>query len=87
MKKIFALLTLVALALTSCDKTPEPKPQPEKQPIVALDKQSISVKAEGGSYSVGYTIANAKEGAELSVVNDAEWIVDITVEADNITFF
>ena len=86
MKKIFTLLTLVALALTSCDKTPEPKPQPEKQPIVALDKQSISVKAEGGSYSVGYTIANAKEGAELSVVNDAEWIVDITVEADNITF-
>ena len=86
MKKIFALLTLVALALTSCSETPEPEPQPVKKPIVALDKQSISVKAEGGNYSVGYTIENAKEGAELSVVNDAEWIVDITVEANNITF-
>ncbi len=86
MKKIFALLTLVALALTSCSETPEPEPQPVKKPIVALDKQSVSVKAEGGNYSVGYTIENAKEGAELSVVNDAEWIVDITVEANNITF-
>lgn len=86
MKKIFALLTLVALALTSCDKTPEPEPQPVKKPIVALDKQSVSVKAEGGNYSVGYTIENAKEGVELSVVNDANWIVDITVEANNIAF-
>lgn len=86
MKKFFALFTLVALALTSCSETPEPEPQPVKKPIVALDKQSISVKAEGGNYSVGYTIENAKEGVELSVVNDAEWIVDITVEANNITF-
>ena len=86
MKKIFALLTLVALALTSCSETPEPEPQPVMKPIVALDKQSISVKAEGGNYSVGYTIENAKEGVELSVVNDAEWIVDITVEANNIAF-
>lgn len=86
MKNFFALLTLVALALTSCSETPEPEPQPVKKPIVALDKQSISVKAEGGNYSVGYTIENAKEGVELSVVNDAEWIVDITVEANNIAF-
>ena len=86
MKNFFALLTLVALALTSCSETPEPEPQPVMKPIVALDKQSISVKAEGGNYSVGYTIENAKEGVELSVVNDAEWIVDITVEANNIAF-
>lgn len=86
MKKIFALLTIVALALTSCDKNPEPEPQPEAKPIVALDKQSISVKAEGGNYSVSYTIENAIEGVELNIVNDAEWIVDITVEPNNIAF-
>ena len=86
MKKIFALLTIVALALTSCDKNPEPEPQPEATPIVALDKQSISVKAEGGNYSVSYTIENAIEGVELNIVNDAEWIVDITVEPNNIAF-
>ena len=86
MKKIFALLTVVALALTSCDKNPEPEPQPEATPIVALDKQSISVKAEGGNYSVGYTIENAIEGVELNIVNDAEWIVDITVEPNVIAF-
>lgn len=86
MKKIFALLTIVALALTSCDKNPEPEPQPEATPIVALDKQSVSVKAEGGNYSVGYTIENAIEGVELNIVNDAEWIVDITVEPNNIAF-
>lgn len=86
MKKIFALLTIVALALTSCDKNPEPEPQPEATPIVALDKQSISVKAEGGNYSVGYTIENAIEGVELNIVNDAEWIVDITVEPNVIAF-
>ena len=86
MKKIFGLLTIMALALTSCDKNPEPEPQPEAKPIVALDKQSISVKAEGGNYSVGYTIENAIEGVELNIVNDAEWIVDITVEPNNIAF-
>lgn len=86
MKKIFALLTIVALALTSCDKNPEPEPQPEATPIVALDKQSISVKAEGGNYSVGYTIENAIEGVGLNIVNDAEWIVDITVEPNVIAF-
>lgn len=86
MKKIFALLTVVALALTSCDKNPEPEPQPEATPIVALDKQSISVKAEGGNYSIGYTIENAIEGVGLNIVNDAEWIVDITVEPNVIAF-
>ena len=87
MKKIFALLTIVALALTSCDKNPEPEYQPEAMPIVALDKQSISVKAEGGNYSVGYTIKNAIGGLDVpNIVNDAEWIVDITVEPNNIAF-
>ena len=85
MKKILGLLAICALTLVACNDTPEPEPI-VKAPIVTLDKESVEAPAEGGTFSVGYTIENAQEGVVLSVVEDVEWISDVTAQDGVISF-
>lgn len=86
MKKLFGLLAICALSFVACKpdtETPEPV---AKTPVVTLDKQSIEAPAEGGEYVVNYTIENAVEGATLSVVEDADWVSDVTANDGVISF-
>lgn len=92
MKKILGLLALCALTLVACNDTPEPEPilpEPEpivKAPIVTLDKDIVEATAEGGTFNVNYTIENAQEGVMLCVVEDVEWISDVTAQSGVISF-
>ena len=88
--KIFnylSLLCVAALAFVACDKDPEVKPQPEPQvkPVVTLASGGIEAEAIGGTYALKYTIANATDGAVLTVEEDVEWITDVTVDPNKIT--
>lgn len=86
MKKLFGLLTICALSFVACKPdtdTPEPA---AKTPVVTLDKQSVEAPAEGGEFTVNYTIENAVKGATLSVVEDVEWISDATANEGVISF-
>ena len=85
MKKIFGLLAICALTLVGCNDTPEPEPI-VKAPVVTLDKESVEAPAEGGTFSVNYTIENAVEGVALSVTENAEWISDVVASEGVITF-
>ncbi len=85
MKKILGLLALCALTLVACNDTPEPEPI-VKAPVVTLEKESVEAPAEGGTFSVTYTIDNAQEGVTLSVVEDVEWISDVTAQEGVISF-
>lgn len=85
MKKTLGLLALCALTLVACNDTPEPEPT-VKAPVVTLEKESVEAPAEGGTFSVNYTIDNAQEGVTLSVVEDVEWISDITAQEGVISF-
>ena len=85
MKKIFGLLAICALTLVGCNDTPEPEPI-VKAPVVTLDKESIEASAEGGEFTVNYTIENAVEGVALSVNKDVEWISDVVASDGVITF-
>ncbi len=85
MKKFFGLLAMCASVLVGCNDTPEPEPVVET-PVVTLDKESVEAPAEGGTFSVGYTIENAQEGVVLSVVEDVEWISDVTAQDGTISF-
>ena len=85
MKKILGLLALCVLTLVACDDTPEPEPI-VKAPIVTLDKEIVEATAEGGTFNVNYTIENAQEGVMLRVVEEVEWISDITVKSGVISF-
>lgn len=86
MKKIFGLLAMSAFALVACNPdTPEPEPVVEA-PVVTLDKQSVEASAEGGEFTVNYTIENAVEGVTLAVTEDVEWISDVEVAENSISF-
>ena len=56
------------------------------KPVITLGTNEVEAAADGGEYSVEYTIANGVEGATLTVTEDAEWIENVVVEADKITF-
>lgn len=90
MKKLFGLLAVCALTLASCSDKPEPEPQPQpgpiSDPVIILDKESIDAPAEGGTFSVNYTMENIPEGATPNVEKDVEWIKDVTVEDGVISF-
>lgn len=85
MKKIFGLLAICALTLVGCNDTPEPEPI-VKAPVVTLDKESVEASAEGGEFTVNYTIENTVEGVALSVTKDVEWISDVVASDGVITF-
>ena len=74
------MLAVALFALTACDK---PAPEGEAS-VITLATQSLSVKAEGGDYTVRYSIANPVEGEALSFDYDAEWLRSIAAEAGNI---
>ena len=91
MKKLLGLLAVCALTLASCSDKPEPEPQPQPGPIISdpviiLDKESIDAPAEGGTFSVNYTMENIPEGATPNVEKDVEWIKDVTAEDGVISF-
>ncbi|MBQ5736341.1 MAG: hypothetical protein IIV52_01350 [Alistipes sp.] len=86
--KIFnylSLLCVAALAFVACDNNDEPV-VPAEKPVVELLGDVVEAEANGGSYSLNYTITNPVEEAMLSVVSDQEWVSDITVAAEAITF-
>ena len=86
MRNFANLLTIVAAllisVLTSCEKE-QTTPEPEVSEIV-LATQSVDVAAEGGNYTLRYSIANPVEGLELSFDYEAEWITSITAESGDI---
>lgn len=88
MKNIFsriALLLVAVVAIVACDNNDEPV-VPAEKPVVELSGDVVEAEANGGSYSLSYTITNPVEEAMLRVVSDQEWVSDITVAADEITF-
>ena len=88
MKNIFsriALLLVAVVAIVACDNNDEPI-VPAEKPVVELSADEVEAEANGGSYSLSYTITNPVEEAMLSVVSDQEWVSDITVAAEEITF-
>ncbi|MBO5890175.1 MAG: BACON domain-containing protein [Alistipes sp.] len=81
------MMCLAVVALVACETKDVPTgDDPATKPVIILANAEIEVAAQGGDYSVNYNVANAIEGAELSVVESAEWITDVTVEAGVITF-
>lgn len=83
--KLFLLFGVAMLTFVACD-TPDVPDTPTTTPVVTLAQDVVAAAAEGGSYSLGYTIADAVEGATLSVKNEAGWVTNITVTDTEISF-
>ena len=78
------VLGLAALfCVNGCDDPVQPAP-----PALELSGTTIPVSSEGGTYSVGYKVSNPRDGAEISVSEPGvDWVTDIEVTADEISFF
>ena len=78
-------MLVAVVAIVACDNTDVPV-EPAEKPVVELSGDVVEAEANGGSYSLSYTITNPVESAQLSVVSDQEWVSDITVAAEAISF-
>lgn len=82
MRKLFALMSVVALVLAACETTPTPTPNEPIAPIISVTPSGIvNMPASGGDVELGYEIINPTEGVELEVTTDSEWITNLTVGA------
>ena len=79
LRRLYALLTLVAVLFASCGEPVNETPQPTA-PHLSVDIEGIiSIDAEGGEVEINYTIENPVEGLALEATSTSDWIGDIAV--------
>lgn len=84
MKRFFALLSFVAVAmLSACDPAPVDEPTPGDPATLNIDDNLIQVNAKGGDYAFTYTLENP-DGSELKAESAADWIhsFDLSIEGE-----
>ncbi len=90
MKRLFALVGIIALLTASCEKisTEVNEPQPgTPAPKLSVDIEGIiTMGAEGGDVEINYTIIDPVEGLTLEATSTNDWIGDITV-GESVTLF
>ena len=79
LRRLYALLALVAVLFASCGEPVNETPQPTA-PHLSVDIEGIiSIDAEGGEVEINYTIENPVEGLALEATSTSDWIGDIAV--------
>ena len=79
LRRLYALLALVAVLFASCGEPVNETPQPTA-PHLSVDIEGIiSIDAEGGEVEINYTIENPVEGLALETTSTSDWIGDIAV--------
>ena len=97
MKRLFALAALCALTLSACDNTnsditPEPSNPDLKLEIISPANGILEFPIEGGTGEITFSLTEPTEEtrsaapAGVSVKTDAEWITDINIGKDKVTF-
>ena len=89
MKRLFALISVVALLFVACDLvvTPEPTPNTPAPELYVGVSGIITLEAQGGEFSIPYSITNPVEGVELEVTTEQDWIGNITVSEVSVELF
>lgn len=68
--RMFIVLAAVAAAFAACDPV-----EPEVEaPVIELASDKVQLTAEGEAVQVAYNIANAVEGVNITVTEDADWL-------------
>lgn len=82
------LVPIMALALvlgaSSCEKNGGEDPKPST--VIKVAQESVMAEAIGGSLSVAYTVENPVEGAQISAASTMQWVTDLTVSAEEVSF-
>ena len=74
----------VVCTLDSCKKEKNPAPKPQSSEISV--RQPEAYPAEGGEFSIRYSIENPKEGASLEVSTGDKWITGLKANEKEISF-
>ena len=78
MKKFFALVALVALALTSCDNGNNELPTPQ----LNIGKVRVEFNAQGGTEQISLKVVNPVAGEQVAVEKTADWF-EVTIAEGN----
>ena len=89
MKRLFALISVVALLFVACDLvvTPESTPNTPAPELYVGVSGIITLEAQGGEFSIPYSITNPVEGVALEVTTEQDWIGNITVSEVSVELF
>lgn len=86
MRKLFAILSVVALMFAACETTPTSTPNKPIAPIISVTPSGIvTMPAAGGDVELGYEVINPTEGAKLEATTDSDWITNLVV-GEKLTF-
>lgn len=81
-KKLFSVIAAFALLFTSCEMlTGE---QTGKFHITS--ETTIEAAADGSCYSIGFVIDEAVDGAKVTATASHDWIKDVAVDEQNVSF-
>ena len=79
LRRLYALLALVAVLFASCGEPVNETPQPTALHLLVDIEGIIGIDAEGGEVEINYTIENPVEGLALEATSTSDWIGDIAV--------
>lgn len=88
MKQLSKLLLLLVAGITmlsSCQETPETVVE-DTTCSLTLEKQSIEIDGNGGTYSIGYVLKNGINGIDIAMEDDAPWIDNLRTANSRLYF-
>ena len=89
MRRLFAMISAIAMLFVACDVEPAPAPAPNTPaPKLSVDVEGIiTMEAQGGEVSISYTINEPVEGLELEATTEQDWIGNIAIGAEAVELF
>ena len=89
MRRLFAMISAIAMLFVACDVEPAPTPAPNTPaPKLSVDVEGIiTMEAQGGEVSISYTINEPVEGLELEATTEQDWIGNIAIGAEAVELF
>lgn len=87
---LWALLPLLSVFIFVGCNNDEPEPEPAPNPgdvTINLKSETVNVSANGGDYTVNYTLTNPIEGENVTVVPAEDWVTDIDVATPGVIKF
>ena len=87
MRRLFAMISAIAMLFVACDVEPAPAPN-TPAPKLSVDVEGIiTMEAQGGEVSISYTINEPVEGLELEATTEQDWIGNIAIGAEAVELF
>lgn len=72
---LLAAASLLSVAVTSCKEDHQ-----MQDPVLKLDKTTIEIPSEGGTFKIGYNLENPRQSESVHAKSECEWINSFSTE-------